>query len=782
TRVTCTCRMAAAEATTAFLLACLLPILRAGVSIKQTRVGHSHSKVPPRVPLTDWQAALGQAKGKKDEGWKSETMRIGGVEGGGLGGWKRGVYLGVRPSKRYKKEVAERVAEFLLDTFGVEQLAQGTGVFEIAGGSGYLSAALRDISDGRIPVTMIDPKPNLDYASKHLLSDPGFELIPRSLTPELVSEISGDISEASLVVSIYPHEVTEAVADFSKALNLPAVIVPCCPLPGMTPSDPSTPIDTVEQLAYHLQHRDSALIPFKIKHNRVPPNPGFRNWVAGTARELRENIRRVSESPGGVVDTILVRFPQEEKGGGERVEEGGYVELTKWAEENGAEGVANIKISGEKKGEGRRTFARRDIAKGQDILSIPAELTISVDPDQPDLTYSGAPWNVRLACRLLREMKNSDASEWAPYIKILPKVVEAPTTTFEWDDIASIEDEGAKERIYNQNLMASQAFDRVPSEAHSASSREEFEWALSIANSRTFRIDSGIRMLVPIVDMANHRGSEATVSALDPYPGPERCNMDWRVDEKGRFVLFAKENIPKDTELTLTYGPKNNDDFFAFYGFVPKANSLDSVSIFPALMDMLQWHRATSASPALPPITYVKALTTSQQYLQETGAGGLRLYAHGGIDQAMYKALEVVEESAAKSSGGTIRQRIRGVIRRRASELLQEYSTTILEDLSKIIVDDIQRSKENLQESPESPNLKALIQLKVAMRTYKGDKRWWDPRVEEDAKPPLGAGSDLKPLLVGVEDGLGGLRASQRLILEYQISKKLVLWHFLLTP
>eukprot|EP00954_Amorphochlora_amoebiformis_P013402 1052402-Amorphochlora_amoeboformis.AAC.1 len=69
-------------------------------------------------------------------------------------------------ASRYKKEVAERVAEFLLDTFGVEQLAQGTGVFEIAGGSGYLSAALRDISDGRIPVTMIDPKPNLDYASK----------------------------------------------------------------------------------------------------------------------------------------------------------------------------------------------------------------------------------------------------------------------------------------------------------------------------------------------------------------------------------------------------------------------------------------------------------------------------------------------------------------------------------------------------------------------------------------------------------------------------------------
>jgi hypothetical protein len=49
-----------------------------------------------------------------------------------------------------------RFSEWLVNTFGIERLRQGSGVVDVAGGKGYLSFQLQCGHD--IPTTLIEPR------------------------------------------------------------------------------------------------------------------------------------------------------------------------------------------------------------------------------------------------------------------------------------------------------------------------------------------------------------------------------------------------------------------------------------------------------------------------------------------------------------------------------------------------------------------------------------------------------------------------------------------------
>eukprot|EP00467_Chlorarachnion_reptans_P022018 CAMPEP_0114492898 /NCGR_PEP_ID=MMETSP0109-20121206/3813_1 /TAXON_ID=29199 /ORGANISM="Chlorarachnion reptans, Strain CCCM449" /LENGTH=1080 /DNA_ID=CAMNT_0001669797 /DNA_START=430 /DNA_END=3668 /DNA_ORIENTATION=- len=757
-------------------------------------VGHSPlAKVPKRIPLGEWQEAMEHARVAQlqkrgrtnhkhpyevaaDREEKSEnrlpdsvdTEMVGSEEAealeekeeeddGGKGKrtgrgikvlkkWRRAVYLGPRPAKRYKKEMGERIAKWLINVYGVERLASGTGVVEVAGGAGYVSLALRDLSDGRISVTLIEPDPRLDFVTKELLSDPGFSLESRPLTPDLVKERFDIFANTSLLVSVYPHEAVETVTDFAKAANLPALIVPCCALPGLTQSSKKVPLANAEQLSWHLQNRDPKLLPFKLRYKSPESLPSLSNYLASISRDSRQTARRILEplllgpSTGpksyeilqGITDTLLLRIPELQLITGaeeEQVEElpkslksqqeiirelereahknsDGDPEteasrqsleaLMEWGQSLELPGVKNLEIKSVE-GAGRGVFAAKDLRPNERILAVPMEHVIYDEPgsgleddENASLYYEDAPWNVRLACTLLREKRKGARSAFFSYIQALPKIVPSPINTFEWEQISQIEYGPAKNKLFEAHHVTSESYERLSREAHSASTREEYEWALSIVHSRTFRIpNTEKRILVPIVDMLNHRGRETLRPFADGSGGVERAKVNWNVREvKGLgecFVLSSAALTPKDSELTISYGRKDNDDFFLYYGFVPMNNFDDTVQLFENFRDFHSWHLEINLSakkrsignkrPNMDNPFLIEGLLSYEQFgpdnykraenvgIREAekvfgfrGTGNVEkdststplvLSAHGGVDPRLFFALEFLE-------GGTI--------------------------------------------------------------------------------------------------------------------------------
>ena len=74
----------------------------------------------------------------------------------------------------------------------------------------------------------------------------------------------------------------------------------------------------------------------------------------------------------------------------------------------------------------------QDIAEGDLVFRIPMRLALSdFDGDETSegLTFEGAPWSVRLACRLLRERAAGATSPWFPYIQVITKAL-SPKSVF----------------------------------------------------------------------------------------------------------------------------------------------------------------------------------------------------------------------------------------------------------------------------------------------------------------------------------------------------------------
>lgn len=144
--------------------------------------------------------------------------------------------------KRTKALRAKIFAAWLIETYGTEDLRQGTGVLDVAGGKGKLSIELS--LQGHIPSTIVDP-----LVRKH-----GAKLDPRDAKrirkaqaphPQLISKCFNRttfledskelLEEASLCVGLHPDECTEDLLDLALEYNKPVALVPCCVFSGFFP-------------------------------------------------------------------------------------------------------------------------------------------------------------------------------------------------------------------------------------------------------------------------------------------------------------------------------------------------------------------------------------------------------------------------------------------------------------------------------------------------------------------------------------------------------------------
>jgi hypothetical protein len=279
----------------------------------------------------------------------------------------------------------------------------------------------------------------------------------------------------------------------------------------------------------------------------------------------------------------------------------------------------------------RGILAARPIEKGEALLVVPMRIALvdaAAAPQQPDAAapfYEGAPWSVRLASRLLRELNAGQRSPWAPYVAALPAVVPAAAATWSWDETRALADARAEAACDRAVLLREDAFERLRDRAAEVWGsvddsdetvlRERWAWALACVHSRTFlvgtRDGAGARALVPLIDLCNHAGDEA-VRGRDVKDASSssfgaaalraaaRDNVRWDLvkassgtgREEWALALTALRPLVPGEELLLSYGERENDDFLIHYGFLPQLNPHDDVELFSS---------ASSAAAASPP-------------------------------------------------------------------------------------------------------------------------------------------------------------------------------------
>jgi hypothetical protein len=247
---------------------------------------------------------------------------------------------------------------------------------------------------------------------------------------------------------------------------------------------------------------------------------------------------------------------------------------------------------------GRGLFAKRDIKSGEVVVRVPIACALS-DSTRRTPPYPDAPWAVRLAHALLRERENDDH---AKYANTLPtETVGFANACVATDDVVVgdlVADEHALDELGRYRLLLQSSHAAVK-EKHSF---QDWRWAMSLVHSRTFRVrepravskDGGEnnnktttttrRLLVPYVDLLNHDSRADSVS----------CQWDVVWDDSGTgggdFMVTACRDIKKNAEIVASYGERDDRHFFLFFGFLPKPNPHNRVTLFRGLEDAAWWY------------------------------------------------------------------------------------------------------------------------------------------------------------------------------------------------
>ena len=180
-----------------------------------------------------------------------------------------------------------------------------------------------------------------------------------------------------------------------------------------------------------------------------------------------------------------------------------------------------------------------------------------------------------LALSLLREASLGEASEFAPYIAMLPTAEElAHPLLWEPDYLESLfrgshlvgrvsrlrqdlidEFQGLSEDVFVHDPAT------FPPSTHNA---EQYLWALAVVLSRALPLEDPQEVaLVPLLDLANHAGGS-------PHQWSSSADT---------VTLTAGARVAPSESVCLDYGclqPKCTWEFFYSYGCVPEVDGLDS--------------------------------------------------------------------------------------------------------------------------------------------------------------------------------------------------------------
>ena len=225
---------------------------------------------------------------------------------------------------------------------------------------------------------------------------------------------------------------------------------------------------------------------------------------------------------------------------------------------------------------------------GDVLLEVPLECVLSTAgdgaplPAEPPPWTASLPWNVQLALSALERERDE---HWRPFLQswpaespALPLLLEPEALSAAQDDAFEADADAACFWLHEQYL---EACDAAEAAGLDAPAEPAFRRALQLVWSRCLRLRAGPhgtrRLLVPMVDLANHDG--LAPAALFAFSAAGR---------RGACVrLYAARPLEKGDEVTITYGDHPNAHFAQYYGFVPRHNPHDTVSVaLPQLLEL----------------------------------------------------------------------------------------------------------------------------------------------------------------------------------------------------
>lgn len=333
-----------------------------------------------------------------------------------------------------------------------------------------------------------------------------------------------------------------------------------------------------------------------------------------------------------------------------------------WLSANGATGCrlnAAFTISTHPSGD-RVLIASTPLGLGQVLAAYPERLTVQCgDSIVNDVVYPDAPWNVRLAAQIVLWRHRPDRPcPSGPYFASLPPKVPSPLgDAFPWKAIKALQYpvmQAALARLLS--WVTAEVVPRLTETGllRTPEERATFEWALAAVHSRAF-VWNGERddqRLLPLVDLANHRGDTLTGSPSAPTVVCT-ANVAWHHRpasgplDPSLVELVTIKSVSPGEEVVLSYGERSNDDFFLHYGFVPVRNPHDEYVLFEDWSEAEDWLRLHGAC-GLEDIHNARTLIEGvyrdlpvprlAHYTTPTGRSRLYLFPSGSVDPRLRSA------------------------------------------------------------------------------------------------------------------------------------------------
>ncbi|KAK5575826.1 hypothetical protein RB653_006960 [Dictyostelium firmibasis] len=232
--------------------------------------------------------------------------------------------------------------------------------------------------------------------------------------------------------------------------------------------------------------------------------------------------------------------------------------------------------------EGTGLVATQDIKEGEDFVEIPNNTFITTfvafeglgKPQvlENDRLIQSIP-GILLSIFLVKELSNPN-SDWAPYIKVLPKQY---NTVYYWGLKEFTQLRGSPSLEYamryvrgamRQYCYLYSVIDRTQSNIMPISSFtwDAFVWAISTVQSRQNPVYAGngsIMALIPFWDFCNHSSAGNKITS---FYHPETNSM----------TSGAIKDFKKGEQVYMFYGPRDNTQLLMHAGFATKTNLHDS--------------------------------------------------------------------------------------------------------------------------------------------------------------------------------------------------------------
>ncbi|BDA47418.1 probable ribulose-1,5 bisphosphate carboxylase/oxygenase large subunit [Coccomyxa sp. Obi] len=285
-----------------------------------------------------------------------------------------------------------------------------------------------------------------------------------------------------------------------------------------------------------------------------------------------------------------------------------------WLTANGVKGIgrdeSKVALYTTESGE-RGLVCTKDVAKGESLLQIP--LRLGIIDQAPDELGDDLLEVSRLALQLLDEVGMGESSQRYPWLQVTPEHVPSLYGCFPKDLYSDLQGSVPEIDLRKARHRAATEYTKIKdSGCLKTVTGDKFSWAISVVHSRAFSIpgrqgdnDISINMLMPLVDMLNHRGKECSFLFSDESEAED--NVRWDVvrpenSESGdwEMIVSATRAIEADEEAWLSYSTEPGSYFLLHYGFVPNRNQFEQVTLFESISEAVEWAIATCAPEGLP--------------------------------------------------------------------------------------------------------------------------------------------------------------------------------------